>query len=93
MQPGNPWLNALNEFEHSAAPIPITSVYSAHDNLVSPPSSSRLAHAENVRLRAVGHVSLLFSHELAMLTTQFVARYSSPTEASVKTAATLPGRI
>jgi pimeloyl-ACP methyl ester carboxylesterase len=88
MQPGNPWLNSLNQFEHGAAPIPITSVYSAHDNLVSPQASARLAHAENVRLRAVGHVSLLFSRELATLATQFVASYSRPTQAGVSTAAT-----
>ena len=92
MQPGNPWLNALNQLEQRAAPIPITSVYSAHDNLVSPQSSSRLADAENVRLRAVGHVSLLFSRELLTLVTQFVARYSSPTDASVRTAAALAER-
>ena len=83
MQPGNPWLNALNRFEQSAAPVPIISVYTAHDNLVSPPTSSRLAYAENIRLRAVGHVSLLFSCDLLTVVTQFLARYSVPTEASV----------
>ena len=93
MQLGNPWLNALNRLEQSAAPIPIISVYTAHDNLVSPPTSSRLAHAENVRLRGVGHVSVLFSRELLTLVTQFVARYSVPTEASVRTPAASVGQI
>jgi triacylglycerol esterase/lipase EstA (alpha/beta hydrolase family) len=79
MQPGNAWLNALNRFEQSPPPIPIVSVYSAHDNLVSPQATSRLAYAENVRLTGIGHVTLLFSTEVAELVCGFVAKYSTAT--------------
>jgi triacylglycerol esterase/lipase EstA (alpha/beta hydrolase family) len=55
------WLRALEASERGAFPVPFTSIYSRHDNLVAPQDSSRLAGAENVAVIGVGHLTLLFS--------------------------------
>lgn len=65
MQLGNPWLAALNASESQAAPVPIVSVYTAHDNLVSPQTSSVLEYAQNVRLAGMGHLAVLISSQVA----------------------------
>lgn len=46
---------------------PVMSIYSAHDNLVHPVSTSQLRgeHVENVQVDGPGHLSILFDHEAA----------------------------
>ncbi|HXN16686.1 MAG TPA: alpha/beta fold hydrolase [Usitatibacter sp.] len=44
---------------------PVTSIYSPHDNLVSPQATSRLAWAKNVAIPGHGHVALLLSRRLS----------------------------
>lgn len=77
MQLNNPWLAELNTSEAQPAPVPITSIYTAHDNLVSPQGGSRLAYAENIRLTGVGHVGLQFSEEVAALVSGFIRKHST----------------
>lgn len=43
---------------------PATSIYSPHDNLVSPQETSRLAWARNIALPGLGHVEILLSPRL-----------------------------
>jgi triacylglycerol esterase/lipase EstA (alpha/beta hydrolase family) len=76
IQLNDPWLAALNTSESHTAPVPITSVYTAHDNLISPQASSRLVYAENIRLTGIGHTQLLFSEKVAKLVSEFITRYS-----------------
>jgi len=78
MQLNSPWLGELNAAESQPAPVPITSIYSAHDNLVSPQAGCRLAHAENIRLAGVGHVGMQFSEQVADLVSGLVTRHSVP---------------
>jgi triacylglycerol lipase len=59
MRPGSSWLQALNASEHGAWPVPVTSIYSLHDNLVVPPRSATLAGARLHELAGLGHLSLL----------------------------------
>jgi triacylglycerol esterase/lipase EstA (alpha/beta hydrolase family) len=59
MHPGNPWLVALNRNEVAPAPVPITSIWSRHDNMVVPQASSVLACAENIALIGVAHNALV----------------------------------
>ena len=59
MHPGNPWLVALNRNEAAPAPVPITSIWSRHDNMVVPQASSVLACAENIALIGVAHNALV----------------------------------
>jgi triacylglycerol esterase/lipase EstA (alpha/beta hydrolase family) len=59
------WLGGLRAFEEGGWPAPVTSIYSYHDNLVAPQTSSELAGATNVPLGGLGHMTLLFSPRVA----------------------------
>jgi len=57
LRPGNGWLAALN---HAAATRPpLTSIWSWHDTMVAPQTSSRVDGADNVELTGVGHNAML----------------------------------
>lgn len=58
MRPGSAWLRALAESEDAAARALVTSLYTHHDNIVSPQESSRLEGARNIEFGGVGHVAL-----------------------------------
>ena len=55
MRLGNAWLSTLNQTRVS---VPFTSIYSLHDTIITPQDSSVMPEADNVRLMAVGHVSM-----------------------------------
>jgi pimeloyl-ACP methyl ester carboxylesterase len=59
LRPDSPWLQALNSGEGAPLPVPVTSIYSLHDNLIVPPRSAMLAGARLHELRGLGHLSLL----------------------------------
>lgn len=60
------FLRALAHGEGAHGPgVPVLSIYSTHDNLVSPQETSRLPWARNIALAGVGHVDLLDSLEVA----------------------------
>jgi pimeloyl-ACP methyl ester carboxylesterase len=52
------WLTDLNASENAVTRALITSIFSYHDNIVSPQLSSQLAGAHNIPLVGVGHVEL-----------------------------------
>jgi pimeloyl-ACP methyl ester carboxylesterase len=58
MRPGNRWLAELAGRAPPGGP-PVTSVWSWHDSMVAPQTSSRLEGARNVELAGVGHNALL----------------------------------
>lgn len=58
MRPGNAWLGGLGSPGGDALP-PIVSLWSWHDTMVYPQTSSRAAYAENVELTGIGHNALL----------------------------------
>lgn len=60
----NAWLTALRARELQSAKPPTTSIYTVNDDLVYPPESALLTWAENIEMRSVGHVGLLFSNEV-----------------------------
>lgn len=62
MERGSAFLEALARAE-AARPstIPALSLYTVHDNLVSPQDTSRLEWARNAAVAGVGHVSILAS--------------------------------
>ncbi len=61
MVPGNAWLERLN----AAAPAVATvSVFSYQDNFVVPHEGAALAGAKNLRLSAIGHLSMPFSRRI-----------------------------
>ncbi len=65
MRAGSAWLAGLNAGE--PAPVPITSIYGLHDNLVAPQDSARLDHAKNIALAGVGHLAMAFSPRVHQL--------------------------
>ncbi|HJU21473.1 MAG TPA: alpha/beta fold hydrolase [Casimicrobiaceae bacterium] len=58
MRPGNAWLAALND-EKIDPSLPFVSLWSWHDSMVAPQTSSELPGAIEVTLAGVGHNALL----------------------------------
>lgn len=56
--PESEWLRALAGEEDTATRALVTSIYSHHDNIVAPQTSSHLAGARNIAFGGVGHVAL-----------------------------------
>lgn len=52
------WLRALDRGEDAAARALVTSIYSHHDNIIAPQTSSELPGARNLAFGGVGHVAL-----------------------------------
>lgn len=52
------WLNALAGGEEAGVRARITSIYSHHDNIIAPQTSSELPGARNLAFGGVGHVAL-----------------------------------
>ncbi|MBI3117318.1 MAG: alpha/beta fold hydrolase [Candidatus Hydrogenedentes bacterium] len=67
MLPGSAWLAALEKKEMESPGAPIISLYSAHDNIVAPQDSARLASAENICLPGIGHLELAFNPRVQRL--------------------------
>ena len=64
LRPGNPWLAQLNrdtEAEHAAGHVapPTTSIWSWHDSMVTPQTSSRIDWGDNIVLTGIAHNALL----------------------------------
>jgi len=59
LRPGNPWLKALVQHGRTADEPPIVSLWSRHDSMVTPQTSSVLERAENIALTGIGHNALL----------------------------------
>jgi len=77
MRPGNAWLTDLNRDENSAAPVPITSIWSRHDSMVAPQASSVLGNAENIALVGVAHNALLGDERVMKLVATSIAKSSA----------------
>jgi len=58
MRDNSAWLRALAAGEDAATRALVSSLYTHHDNIVSPQESSRLEGARNLEFGGVGHVAL-----------------------------------
>jgi triacylglycerol esterase/lipase EstA (alpha/beta hydrolase family) len=68
MRPHSDFLRGLAHAEGEQGPgIPVTTIHSAHDNLVAPQDTSRLPWARAIVMSGIGHVDILGSPELACL--------------------------
>jgi triacylglycerol esterase/lipase EstA (alpha/beta hydrolase family) len=74
LRPGNSWLAGLNESEDRPGPVRIVSLWSWHDSMVAPQTSSRLAAAENIELVGIGHNALLGERRVFDLVAAELAR-------------------
>ena len=60
MERGSSFLEAMTRAEEEKPPtMPALSIYSVHDNLVSPQDTSRLPWARNLAVTGVGHLGIL----------------------------------
>lgn len=55
---GGPWLRALADGESAVTRALVTSIFTHHDNIVAPQTSSLLDGARNLEFGGVGHVAL-----------------------------------
>jgi triacylglycerol esterase/lipase EstA (alpha/beta hydrolase family) len=58
MRRASAWLRALARSEDAATRALLTSIYTHHDNIVSPRDSGRLEGARNLEFGGIGHVAL-----------------------------------
>ena len=73
------WLRALAAGESAATRALITSIYTHHDNIISPQTSSFLAGAHNIELGGVGHVAMGRNRRvLALVMRELAALPASP---------------
>jgi triacylglycerol lipase len=62
--PDSRWLHLLEASEDKQLRPLIVSIYSHHDNIVSPQRSSHLPLARNIAVDGIGHVALAFSVDI-----------------------------
>ncbi|MCC6142217.1 MAG: alpha/beta fold hydrolase [Candidatus Hydrogenedentes bacterium] len=69
MRVGSQWLLDLSGIEamSEAVVIPVTSIYTVHDNIVSPQASAVLVNARNIALAGMGHLSLAWDRTVQEL--------------------------
>lgn len=89
MRPGSVWLADLNrDGESTTDGVPVVSLWSWHDSMVTPQTSSLLEGAENIALTGIGHNALLndpgvFARVAAEIERAGAARPTSEFPASV----------
>jgi len=59
MRPGSEWLASFKETAEQADGVPVVSVWSWHDSMVTPQTSSRIKWGRNVVVSGVAHNALL----------------------------------
>ena len=59
MRPKNAWLADLNGNRDGADGVPVASIWSWHDSMVTPQTSSRIDWGENIALTGIAHNALL----------------------------------
>lgn len=74
------WLRALKASENDAVYRLIVSIYSHHDNIISPQTSSHLPGAKNIELNAIGHVALAPDPDVQALVIREVREASAHAE-------------
>ena len=72
--PACTWLCDLAAHEDAATRARITSIYTHHDNIVAPQTSSHLAGARNIELGGVGHVALGRNQRVLRIVMDEIAR-------------------
>ncbi len=59
LRPGSPFLTDIDEPGRYAGNVPVVSLWSWHDSMVTPQTSSRLDWAENIPIAGIAHNALL----------------------------------
>ena len=77
LRPGNAWLADLNRAEGAPAGVRLVSLWSWHDSMVAPQTSSRLTGAENIELSGIGHNALLGDRRVFALVAEELTRVAA----------------
>ena len=77
LRPGNAWLAELNRAEESPPATRLVSLWSWHDSMVAPQTSSRLAGADSVELIGIGHNALLYDRRVYALVAEELERVAA----------------
>src|SRR6266545_6057225 len=83
MRPDNAWLEELNV--ERAQGVPVVSLWSWHDSMVTPQTSSYLDWAENVVLTGIGHNALLFDDTVAERVADEIRRATADVDTGART--------
>jgi triacylglycerol lipase len=79
------WLRTLKLSEDAATRALFVSIYSHHDNIISPQRSSHLPDAKNIDLHGIGHVALALNPRVQKIVIDEIRRASNiPIEESVR---------
>ena len=80
LRPGNAWLAELQGAPFARPPI--TSIWSWHDSMVAPQTSSRLPGADNIELAGVAHNAMLADARVMALAVAAIAAARTATSGS-----------
>jgi len=86
MRPGSPFLCQLAATDTVPEVVDCTSIYSADDAIVVPPTNAYYPGAHNIEVRGLGHMSLLFSQRVYELVRENLAAELPPRRASAPSA-------
>jgi pimeloyl-ACP methyl ester carboxylesterase len=75
MRLGSRWLAELNG---TPPPVPITNIWSYHDNIVSPQDSCMLPGARNLALAGIGHLEMAIAPRVRELILEEIASAQAP---------------
>lgn len=83
MRPRSDFLTRLNTTVNHADGVPVVSLWSWHDSMVTPQSSARVDWAENIVIAGVAHNALLNNRGVWALLADQIAKARSPDETAV----------
>ena len=86
MRPGSPFLRQLAATDAVPEMVDCTSIYSADDAIVVPPTNAYYPGAHNIEVRGLGHMSLLFSRRVYDLLRENLAADLPPRRTSAPSA-------
>jgi triacylglycerol lipase len=82
------WLRQLEQSENSATRALFVSIFSHHDNIIAPQTSSYLPSARNIEFHGIGHVALALNPQVQALVLEEIRN----TDTAQRAAARVAGR-
>ena len=83
LRPGSAFLSGFDDAGFRAAGVPVVSLWSWHDSMVTPQTSSRLDWAQNIAISGVAHNALLGDHSVWTLVATEIRNAQARTAQSV----------
>ena len=90
MRPGSAFLSSLNRRDYDIGGVPVTSLWSWHDSMVTPQTSSRVDWAQNIVISGVAHNALLGDPGVHRLVADEIRKARVPTSGYLESTARTP---